>query len=47
MYFKVFAGTMFCGTLSVTSNGLHVFRNRDRKLKLAMPDYRMLKLVRQ
>lgn len=33
MRFTVFANHMFCGTLTVTSSGLHMFRNRHGALE--------------
>lgn len=33
MTFNVFAKNMFCGTLTITSSGLHMFRNRHAVLE--------------
>lgn len=45
MKFKVYARTMYCGTLTVTSSGLHIHRNRDGNLKPGM-GYKQLRLER-
>jgi len=29
--FNVYAGSMYCGELVITSSGCHLFRNRDGK----------------
>ena len=48
MKFKVFAKTMFCGVLTVTSSGLHIFRDRSGKLSDVdrVHNYSSLRLVK-
>lgn len=45
MRFEVYARTMYCGTLTVTSSGLHIHRDRAGNLKPGM-EYKQMRLER-
>lgn len=48
MRFNVYAGHMFCGVLTVTTSGLHMYRSRSGKLAptTKLTDYYELNLRR-
>ena len=49
MKFNIYAGNMYCGTLTVTGDGAHCFYNReDIQLPVArITGYKQLRLVRE
>ncbi len=47
MRFSVYAGNMYCGKLTVTCRGLHIFRDRSGALSSSIYGYKNLKLLRR